>query len=59
MMAVKPDGPFAKIGIQNGDVLVSINGLEMSSPEKAMEVYAKLKVSPRTSRWDSSEWARG
>jgi len=43
MMAVKPDGPFAKIGIQNGDVLVSINGLEMSSPEKAMEVYAKLK----------------
>jgi general secretion pathway protein C len=43
MMAVKPDGPFAKIGIQNGDVLVSINGLEMSSPEKALEVYAKLK----------------
>lgn len=43
MLAVRPDGPFAKIGIQNGDVLMSINGLEMSSPEKAIEVYAKLK----------------
>ncbi len=43
LFAVRPDGPFAKIGLQNGDVVVSINGLEMSSPEKALEVYGKLK----------------
>jgi general secretion pathway protein C len=43
LLAVRPDGPFAKIGLQNGDVVASINGLEMSSPEKALEVYGKLK----------------
>lgn len=41
--AVRPDGPFALIGVQNGDILSSINGLEITSPEKALEVYAKLK----------------
>jgi general secretion pathway protein C len=43
LYAVKPDGPFAKIGMVNGDVISSINGLEITSPEKALEVYAKLK----------------
>ncbi|HEX7596845.1 MAG TPA: type II secretion system protein GspC, partial [Polyangia bacterium] len=43
LYAVKPDGPFAKIGMTNGDIISSINGLEITSPEKALEVYAKLK----------------
>ena len=43
LFAVRPDGPFAKIGLQNGDVVASINGLEMTSPDKALEVYGKLK----------------
>lgn len=43
LYSVRPDGPFAKIGMQNGDVIASINGLEITSPEKALEVYAKLK----------------
>jgi general secretion pathway protein C len=43
LFKVKPDGAFAKIGLQNGDVISSINGLEITSPEKALEVYAKLK----------------
>jgi general secretion pathway protein C len=43
LYSVRPDGPFALIGMQNGDVLSSINGLEITSPEKALEVYAKLK----------------
>ena len=43
LYSVRPDGPFAKIGMQNGDVLSAINGLEITSPEKALEVYAKLK----------------
>jgi general secretion pathway protein C len=43
LYAVKTDGPFAKIGMQNGDVISSINGLEITSPEKALEVYSKLK----------------
>ncbi len=43
LYSVRPDGPFAKIGMQNGDVIAAINGLEITSPEKALEVYAKLK----------------
>jgi general secretion pathway protein C len=43
LLAVKPDGPLAKIGLQKGDVLVSIDGKEMTSPEKALAVYGKLK----------------
>lgn len=43
LYSVRPDGPFAKIGMQNGDVIASINGLEITSPERAMEVYIKLK----------------
>ncbi|MBN2573644.1 MAG: PDZ domain-containing protein [Deltaproteobacteria bacterium] len=41
--SVRPNGPFAKIGLRNGDVIVSINGLEMTTPEKSLEVYSKLK----------------
>jgi len=43
LYSVRPDGPVALIGMQNGDVISSINGLEITSPEKALEVYAKLK----------------
>ncbi|MDZ4695292.1 MAG: type II secretion system protein GspC [Deltaproteobacteria bacterium] len=43
LYSVRPEGPFAKIGMQNSDVIYAINGLEMSSPEKALEVYSKLK----------------
>jgi len=43
LFSVRPDGPFAKIGLQNGDVISAINGLEMSSPDQALMVYTKLK----------------
>jgi general secretion pathway protein C len=43
LYSVRPEGPFAKIGMQNGDVISAINGLEITSPEKALEVYSKLK----------------
>ena len=34
---------FAKIGMQNADLIKAINGLDMSSPDKALEAYTKLK----------------
>jgi general secretion pathway protein C len=44
LFSIRPEGPFAKIGLQNGDVISAINGLEMTSPDKALEVYTKLKT---------------
>jgi general secretion pathway protein C len=43
LFSVRPDGPFAMIGLQNGDVISSINGLEMNSPDQALMVYSRLK----------------
>ena len=43
LFSVRPDGPFAMIGLQNGDVISAINGLEMNSPDQALMVYTKLK----------------
>jgi general secretion pathway protein C len=44
LFSIRPEGPFAKIGLQNGDVISAINGLEMTSPDKALEVYTKLRT---------------
>jgi len=43
LFSVRPDGPFGLIGIQNGDVIYAINGLDMTSPDKALEIYTKLR----------------
>ncbi len=40
---VRPGGAFDLIGLQPGDVVSAINGLELTSPEKAFDVYARLK----------------
>ncbi|MDP2344173.1 MAG: type II secretion system protein GspC [Deltaproteobacteria bacterium] len=45
LFSIKPGSLYSKIGLQNGDVINRINGYEMSSPEKGLEVYAKLKDS--------------
>ncbi len=34
---------FSKIGLQNADLIKAINGLDMSTPDKALEAYTKLK----------------
>ena len=44
LFSVRPDGPFAKIGLMNGDVVSAINGLEMTSPDQALLAYTKLKT---------------
>jgi general secretion pathway protein C len=43
MFSIKPGSIYSKIGLQNGDVIQKINGYEMSSPDKALEIYQKLK----------------
>ncbi|MFN7131000.1 MAG: type II secretion system protein GspC [Myxococcales bacterium] len=47
LFSIRPDSIYSKIGIQNGDVIRRINGFEINSPDKALEVYSKLKESSR------------
>jgi general secretion pathway protein C len=47
LFSIRPDSLYSKIGVQNGDVIKRINGFEMNSPEKALEIYSKLKEANR------------
>jgi general secretion pathway protein C len=42
LFGIKADSPLAAIGLQNGDQVNSINGFEMSDPQRMLEAYAKL-----------------
>jgi len=43
LFSVRADGPLARLGFENGDVLRAIDGREFSTPEQALELYARLK----------------
>jgi general secretion pathway protein C len=43
VFAIRPGSLFAKIGLQNGDVVKRINGIEVQGPEQAMAAYAQLR----------------
>jgi general secretion pathway protein C len=43
LFSIRPNSLYSKIGIQNGDVIQKINGYEINSPDKALEIYSKLK----------------
>ena len=45
LFSIKPKSIFSKIGLKNGDVVQKINGYDMNSPDKALELYSKLKDS--------------
>ncbi|MGQ0508193.1 MAG: type II secretion system protein GspC [Myxococcaceae bacterium] len=47
LFSIRPDSIYTKIGVQNGDVIRRINGFDLNSPEKALEVYTKLKEANR------------
>ena len=43
LYAIRPTSVYAKLGLTNGDTLQSINGFELTSADKALEVYTKLR----------------
>lgn len=47
LFSIRPDSIYSRIGIQNGDVIKRINGYDLNSPEKALEIYSKLKEASR------------
>lgn len=49
IFAIAKDSIFNKLGVQNGDVIKSINGIELSSPDKALEAYSRLRNASKLS----------
>ena len=44
LFGVRPDTLLGTLGLENGDRLQTINGFDMTSPEKALEAYARLRT---------------
>lgn len=45
LFSIQPGSLYSAIGVQNGDVIQRINGYEINSPDKALEIYQKLRES--------------
>ena len=43
IFSIVPDSLFEKAGLRNGDIIHSINGVELKDPEKAFQIYQLLK----------------
>jgi len=43
LYAIRPTSFYAKLGLQNGDTLERVNGLDLATPEKALDVYTKIR----------------
>jgi len=43
LYAIRPNSLYAKLGLSNGDLIRSVNGFELTAPDKALEIYMKLK----------------
>lgn len=43
LYAIRQNSVYSKLGLANGDTLQSINGFDLTSAEKALEVYTKLR----------------
>jgi general secretion pathway protein C len=44
LFGIRPDTLLGVLGMENGDRLQTINGFDMTSPEKALEAYARLRT---------------
>lgn len=44
LFALEPDSLLGLLGFQNGDYLEAINGFDLSTPERALEAYARLRT---------------
>jgi general secretion pathway protein C len=47
LVGVRPDSVLGALGLEPGDVLRSVNGFELTSPERMFDAYARLSTAPR------------
>jgi type II secretory pathway component PulC len=45
LFAVRPRGLLARLGLQNGDLVRTVAGYDVSTPDKALEAYAHVDTS--------------
>lgn len=43
IFAIKPNSIFRKLGLRNGDVLLSVNGVVLDNPQKGLQVFQDLQ----------------
>ena len=43
LFAIRPNTLYSKLGLKNGDVILKVNGVAMTSPESALQVYQGVK----------------
>jgi len=43
LYAIRPSSVYAALGLQNGDTLHKVNNNELTTADKALEVYVKLR----------------
>jgi general secretion pathway protein C len=44
LLGIRPDTLLGTLGFENGDLLETINGFDMTSPEKTLEAYPHLRM---------------
>lgn len=49
LYAIRPSSVYSKIGLMNGDTIHAVNGFELTSLDKGLEVYTKVKESTNLS----------
>lgn len=49
LYGIRKNSLLGRIGLDNGDMLRTINGFDMSSPDTALEAYARLRSADRLS----------
>ncbi len=43
LYAIRRNSLYAKLGLKNGDTVQAVNGFELTTPDKVLEVYTKVK----------------
>ncbi len=43
VFGIKRNSAYKTLGLKNNDVITGVNGMELTSPDKALEVYSKLQ----------------
>ena len=43
LFAIRPNTLYSKLGLKNGDVVLKLNGVDLTSPDNALQAYQGLK----------------